>query len=52
MLWSFGIFGANFGVFFPRFGLLRQEKSGNPGENSNPVQSCFATLLELAVMPR
>jgi hypothetical protein len=26
MLWSFG----NFGIFFPVFGILHQEKSGNP----------------------
>jgi hypothetical protein len=29
-LWPFGIFCSNL-VYFPRFGILDQEKSGNPG---------------------
>jgi hypothetical protein len=32
-LWSFGLFCWNF-VYFPRFGTLHQEKSGNPGLQS------------------
>jgi hypothetical protein len=30
ILWPFGIFCGHL-VFFPRFGILYQEKSGNPG---------------------
>jgi hypothetical protein len=33
ILWPFGIFCSNFGVFF-RFGKLYQEKSGNPGTST------------------
>jgi hypothetical protein len=29
ILWPFGIFCGNL-VYFPRFGILEQEKSGNP----------------------
>jgi hypothetical protein len=32
ILWPFGIF-YGYLVYFLRFGLLHQEKSGNPGEN-------------------
>jgi hypothetical protein len=30
ILWTFGTVCGNF-VYFPRFGILSQEKSGNPG---------------------
>jgi hypothetical protein len=34
-----------FGIFFPHFGMLRQEKSGNPAE----VNACYlATLIRAA----
>jgi hypothetical protein len=36
ILWSFGIFCGHL-VYLPRFGMLYQEKSGNP--DSNP--SCY-----------
>jgi hypothetical protein len=32
ILWPFGIFYGHL-VFFPRFGFLYQEKSGNPGKH-------------------
>jgi hypothetical protein len=34
ILWTFGIFVGHFGIF-SRFGMLYQEKSGNPGVYSN-----------------
>jgi hypothetical protein len=33
ILWIFGIVRGNL-VYFPRFGILYQEKSGNPATNS------------------
>jgi hypothetical protein len=37
-LWSFGIFYAHL-VYFSRFGMLHQEKSGNPGFGRNFASS-------------
>jgi hypothetical protein len=34
ILWAFGIFCGNL-LYFPRFGILHQEKSGNPGEGKS-----------------
>jgi hypothetical protein len=31
-LWPFGIFCGYFGIYFSSFGMLFQDKSGNPGE--------------------
>jgi hypothetical protein len=31
ILWTFGLFCDNL-VFFPRFGMLHQRRSGNPGQ--------------------
>jgi hypothetical protein len=34
ILWPFGIFCGNLvGIFFPVFGILDQEKSGNPAHD-------------------
>jgi hypothetical protein len=41
-MWPFGIFCGNL-VFFPRFGILDQEKSGNTGCES----SCKRKVLKL-----
>jgi hypothetical protein len=37
MLWPFGIFCGHFGVFFS-FGMLRQEKSGNPSNGQKLIR--------------
>jgi hypothetical protein len=41
ILWTFGIVRGNL-VFLPHFGILNQEKSGNPGANPtiNSVVLC------------
>jgi hypothetical protein len=38
ILWPFHIFCGHL-VYFPRFGILYQEKSGNPGQHE-PIESC------------
>jgi hypothetical protein len=36
ILWPFGVFCGNL-VYFPRFGILVQEKSGNPGMHTDKI---------------
>jgi hypothetical protein len=48
MLSQFGIFCSRL-VFFPCFGMLYQEKSGNPGPLTRlrlPVLECFEKTIE------
>jgi hypothetical protein len=37
ILWTFGIVSGNL-VYFSRFGIFYQEKSGSPGRNSSPAR--------------
>jgi hypothetical protein len=41
ILWSFGIFCGHL-VYFPRLGMLYQEKSGNPVSASSLTQIVYA----------
>jgi hypothetical protein len=44
ILWPFGIFCCHFGTFSPFFGMLYQEKSGNPDRNSH-LHNCRDVLV-------
>jgi hypothetical protein len=43
ILWPFGIFYGNL-VYFPRFGFLDQEQSGNPAINQGDQGPIFCTF--------
>jgi hypothetical protein len=44
ILWPFGIFCGDL-VYFPRFGMLNQEKSGNPGRLPSKKTDLFVMML-------
>jgi hypothetical protein len=44
ILWLFGTFCCHF-VYVPRFGMLHQEQSGNPGANSFHIGSIFVVSI-------
>jgi hypothetical protein len=47
--WSFGTIFVGHLVYFSRFGILYQEKSGNPGPPSLKRQKLFGSLTEHSI---
>jgi hypothetical protein len=52
ILWPFGIFCGNLVLFFPRFGILDQEKSGNPDFNRRTSSLRAEVLIGGLGLPR
>jgi hypothetical protein len=49
ILWPFGIFCGHL-VYFPRFGMLYLEKSGNPGFNACQPTQKFGIFLKKGIV--